>query len=435
MQAGKAVSGFEAGRIVVPRRRTFESQRAERKGVHWPVALFLIALVIPWVFYIGSLRLSVYRLVLLLTFLPCLIRWIAGKAGRIRIADIALLLYLFWVTLSFVVIHGWESSFQSAGIIILETMGPYLLARCYVRDAEDFYNVVRLLFRIVVALIPFAIIEFVSGVNVSRELFAIVLPTLTDAMPTRLGLTRVQSMFDHPILFGVFTGSIFALVHLVLGYRRDTVQRFSMTAIVGATSMLSVSSGPLTALVTQGFLLFWNALLSAFRFRWILLIALVTFTSLAIELVANRSLLDIVVTHFLFDPGSYWFRKVIWTYGTASALNHPLFGTGLGDWERPPWMSPSIDNFWLLQAVHNGLPAAFLILLAFGSIFLAVGLKKGLDDKLDNYRTGFLIAMTGFFQVGWTVAFWDAAYVLFVFLMGSGVWILDVETKKKSPCS
>ncbi len=435
MQAGKAVSGFEAGRIVVPRRRTFESQRAQRKGVHWPVALFLIALVIPWVFYIGSLRLSVYRLVLLLTFLPCLIRWIGGKAGRIRIADIALLLYLFWVTLSFVVIHGWESSFQSAGIIILETMGPYLLARCYVRDAEDFYNVVRLLFRIVVALIPFAIIEFVSGVNVSRELFAIVLPTLTDAMPTRLGLTRVQSMFDHPILFGVFTGSIFALVHLVLGYRRDTVQRFSMTAIVGATSMLSVSSGPLTALVTQGFLLFWNALLSAFRFRWILLIALVTFTSLAIELVANRSLLDIVVTHFLFDPGSYWFRKVIWTYGTASALNHPLFGTGLGDWERPPWMSPSIDNFWLLQAVHNGLPAAFLILLAFGSIFLAVGLKKGLDDKLDNYRTGFLIAMTGFFQVGWTVAFWDAAYVLFVFLMGSGVWILDVETKKKSPCS
>jgi len=435
MQAGKAVSGFEAGRIVAPRRRTFESQRAQRKGVHWPVALFLIALVIPWVFYIGSLRLSVYRLVLLLTFLPCLIRWIAGKAGRIRIADIALLLYLFWVTLSFVVIHGWESSFQSAGIIILETMGPYLLARCYVRDAEDFYNVVRLLFRIVVALIPFAIIEFVSGVNVSREIFAIVLPTLTDAMPTRLGLTRVQSMFDHPILFGVFTGSIFALVHLVLGYRRDTVQRLSMTAIVGATSMLSVSSGPLTALVTQGFLLFWNALLSAFRFRWILLIALVTFTSLAIELVANRSLLDIVVTHFLFDPGSYWFRKVIWTYGTASALNHPLFGTGLGDWERPPWMSPSIDNFWLLQAVHNGLPAAFLILLAFGSIFLAVGLKKGLDDKLDNYRTGFLIAMTGFFQVGWTVAFWDAAYVLFVFLMGSGVWILDVETKKKSPCS
>lgn len=435
MQAGKVISSFQTSGIVVPRRRIFESRRAKRKGVHWPVALFLIALVIPWVFYFGSLRLSVYRLVLLLMFLPCLVMWIAGKAGRIRIADIALLLYSFWVTLSLVVLHGWESSVPTVGIVLLETIGPYLLARCYIRDAEDFHNVVQLLFRIVVALLPFAILEFVSGVNISRELFAIVLPTFTDAMPTRLGLTRVQSMFDHPILFGLFTGSIFALVHLVLGYQKTFFQRFFMTGIVGATSMLSVSSGPLIALVTQGFLLFWNGLLGAIRFRWILLIALVAFISLAIELAANRSLLDIVVTYFLFDPGSYWFRKVIWTYGTASALNHPVFGTGLGAWDRPQWMAPSIDNFWLLQAVHNGLPAAFLILLVFCSIFLAVSFKKGLDDKLINYRTGFLIAMTGYFLVGWTVAFWDAAYVLFVFLMGSGVWMLDVETKTKAPFS
>jgi hypothetical protein len=38
--------------------------------------------------------------------------------------------------------------------------------------------------------------------------------------------------------------------------------------------------------------------------------------------------------------------------------------------------------------------------------------------------------MTGFFLVGWTVAFWDAAYVLFLFLLGSGVWILDAETER-----
>src|SRR6266446_4284100 len=160
MQGGNAVSGVQASGIVVPRRRIFESQRAKRKGVHWPVALFLIALVIPWVFYFGWLRLSIYRLVLLLMFLPCLVMWIAGKAGRIRIADIALLLYSFWVTLSLVVIHGWESSVQSVGIVLLETIGPYLLARCYVRDAEDFHNVVQLLFRIVVALLPLAILEF-----------------------------------------------------------------------------------------------------------------------------------------------------------------------------------------------------------------------------------------------------------------------------------
>ena len=432
MQADKVGSGFQASGFLVPPQRILESSRAKRKRVHWPVALFLIALVVPWVFYFGSLRMSVYRIVLLLMILPCLALWLAGKAGRMRIADIALLLYSFWAALSLTVIHGFESSFQSSGIVFIETVGPYMLARCYIRDADDFYNMVQLLFRIVVLLLPFAIFEFVSGENISRELFALILPTFTDAMPPRMELTRVQSVFDHPILFGVFTGSILALVYLVLGFRRDFVSRCFMTGIVGATSMLSVSSGPLSALVTQAFLLCWNGLLGTMRFRWKFLIALAAFVSLAIELVANRSTLDILVSYFLFDPGSYWFRKLIWLYGTESVSNHPLFGTGLGEWERPAWMGASIDNFWLFHAVRYGLPAAVLMPLAFFSIFLAVSFKKGLDAKLAEYRTGFLITMTAFFLVAWTVHFWDAAYVVFLFLMGSGVWMLDVKPKHGS---
>jgi len=312
-------------------------------------------------------------------------------------------------------------------------LGPYLLARCYIRDADDFYNVIQLMFRIVVfLLLPFGILEFVSGQNISRDMFAMILPTFTEAMPLRSGLTRVQSVFDHPILYGVVTGSIFALVHLVLGYQKDSFRRFFMTGIVGATSMLSVSSGPLTALVAQGGLLCWNGLLGGVRSRWIILIGLFAFISLFVELVANRSLLDIVVSYFMFDPVSYWFRKMIWDYGTASVLNNPLLGTGFGEWKRPEWMGSSIDNFWLLHAVRYGLPAAFLMPLAFFSIFAAVSFKKGLDAKLAEYRTGFLITMTAFFIVAWTVHFWDAAYVVFLFLMGSGVWILDVNPKERS---
>ena len=196
--------------------------------------------------------------------------------------------------------------------------------------------------------------------------------------------------------------------------------------------MLSVSSGPLTALVAQGFLLCWNSLLGAVRSRWIILIGLFAFISLLAELVANRSLLDIVVSYFMFDPVSYWFRKMIWDYGTASVLNNPLLGTGFGEWKRPEWMGSSIDNFWLLHAVRYGLPAALLMPLAFFSIFAAVSFKKGLDAKLAEYRTGFLITMAAFFIVAWTVHFWDAAYVVFLFLMGSGVWMLDVSPKERS---
>ena len=96
--------------------------------------------------------------------------------------------------------------------------------------------------------------------------------------------------------------------------------------------------------------------------------------------------------YLALDDQSYWFRTLIWHYGSASALNHPLFGVGMNDWERPEWMPASIDNVWLFLAVHYGLPAAFLLLLALLLIFLRVGFKKGLDNKVTVYRTAFMIA-------------------------------------------
>jgi len=93
---------------------------------------------------------------------------------------------------------------------------------------------------------------------------------------------------------------------------------------------------------------------------------------------------------------------------------------------------PSIDNFWLVLAIRAGLPAPILLLLAILSIFLTLGFKKGLDERTTEYRTAFLIVMTGIFLVGWTVHFWDTAYVVLLFLMGSGAWILDIETKERA---
>lgn len=402
-----------------------------QKKLRWPIFLFLVGLVWPCVFYIGPLRMSAYRIVLFVMILPCLGMLIAGKAGRIRIADVAVLLFSLWCMLSFTVNSGLASSFQTSGIIFIETVGPYLLARRYIRDSDDFYNVVQLLFRIVAFLLPFAILEFVSGRDVLRELFAAICPTWSMTAAPRLGLTRVQTVFDHPILFGVFTGSIFSLVHLVLGYQKPFFQRALKTGVVGTTTILSLSSGPVIAIVVQCLLLSWNSLLKGIKIRWKILIGLVAWIVLSIEVIANRSLPQLVSSYLAFDQQSYWFRTLIWYYGSASALRHPFFGVGSNAWERPLWMPSSIDNLWLLLAVRNGLPAPFFLLLALLSVFLAVGFKKGLDAKLATYRVAFLISMTALFMVAWTVDFWDATYALFLFLMGSGMWILDAEPKEK----
>jgi hypothetical protein len=428
--ANKFGSGFKANNPAAARQQGIESHRAKRKKASWPVFLFLLGLVWPCVIVVGPLRMSLYRIVLLAMLLPCLAMFISGRGGRIRLADITLLLFSFWCVLSLSVVNGIGPSAQTSGIVFLESVGPYLLARCFIRDADDFYNMIQLLFTLVLVLLPFAIVESVTGHNISRELFAMICPTVSGESPPRLGLTRVQSVFDHPILFGVCTGSIFALVHLVLGYKKSFVRRNLMTGAVATTVVLSLSAGPLIALIAQGLLLLWNSLLQDIKARWKILVGLVVVIALSIEIVANRSLPAIVSSYLSFDDGSYWYRMMIWDVGSASVQKYPLFGSGLNDWERPNWMIATIDNFWLFLAIRYGLPASILLLLALFSVFLAVGFKKDLDDKITAYRTGFLIAMTAFFLVGWTVAFWDAAYVLFLFLMGSGLWMLDVKTSE-----
>jgi hypothetical protein len=164
------------------------------------------------------------------------------------------------------------------------------------------------------------------------------------------------------------------------------------------------------------------------RLRWILLIGFIGWATVLGQMFANRPLTQILISNFVFEDGSYWFRELIWAYGSGAALKNPIFGVGFNEWERPDWMPSSIDNFWLLYAVRHGVPAACLLLLAFLVIFLTVAFKRGLSKKTSDYRTGFLITMAAFYFVAWTVAFWNATYVLFLFLMGSGIWILNTET-------
>ena len=416
-----------------PWRRNVESRRVQRKKTFWPVLLFLIALLVPWAIFIGPLRLSVYRFVLLVMIVPCLVMWMTGKAGRIKTVDVLLLLFSFWCTLSLVVVHGLENSVQTWGIGLLETIGPYLLARCYIRDADDYFNLIQFQFRLVLLSLPFAFVEFITGHDIWRDLFAAILPVHVDqGMPARGGLTRVQMGFDHPILFGMCIASILAPVHLVLGYRKDFVQSSFRSAIVGAVAFMSLSAGPLVSIVVQTFFLSCNSLLRAIKMTWQILIGLFVLIALALQMVAQRSLLDIAVGFLVFEPGSYWYRRLIWDYGVASVWNHPLYGIGLGAWQRGATMSSSIDNFWLLLAIKFGLPASCLLLLTLLSIFLALGFKKSLGDKMRAYRAAFLISMTAFFLVGWTVHFWDAGYVLFTFAMGSGIWMLDVKPEERA---
>ncbi|TKT80271.1 hypothetical protein [Aquamicrobium sp. LC103] len=392
-----------------------------------PVFLFFVSILFPWIIMLGPIRLSGYRMVLLATILPCLVMWLSGKVGRIRVADIAMLFYCLWCGLAIAVVHGPGYAVEPAAIIFLEAFGSYLLARCFIRNADDFRNMVALFFLIIACLLPFALVETLTGRNIALEIVRAIYPTFPDhPMEPRWGLRRVQTVFDHAILFGVVCSSAFALTHLVLGYGQSLARRWFKSGIVFLAAFTSLSSGPLSGLVAQSLLLGWNWVLSGYPGRWRLLLTTAAGMAIFIELFSNRSLPAIFISYFAFNEGSGQYRLLIWTFGSESVMNHPLFGVGFNRWDRPDWMSSSIDMFWLVDAIRHGLPAGLLIGLAFFAVLVPAALKRGLDERLQAYRTGYLIAMTGLFMVGWTVYFWNSTYVIFMFLVGAGVWFLDL---------
>jgi hypothetical protein len=360
--------------------------------------------------------------------------WLSGKAGPIRLTDILLILFSVWCSISLIVVEGISASIEPVGVHFLETMGAYLLARCYIRSADDFYKMVAVLFKAIAVIFPFAVIESTLKWSLAHDLFASVMRSHPSFdMDPRWGLKRAQVVFEHPILFGVTTGGMFALVHVVLGYQKSLVQRLLKSGLVAATAFFSLSAGPLAALLFQAFLLMWNWALGKFTARWKILWGFFACIYLIVAVGSNQTVAAFFIGNFSFDKQSSYFRILIWNFGSQSVMNHPLFGVALGEWDRPEWMPPSIDMFWLIYAIRHGLAAGILLFLAFASACFALAFKQGLDNKQDAYRKAYLITMAGFFLVGWTVFFWNATYVLFLFLLGSGFWLLEVQAEKPRP--
>ena len=415
------------------RRRERSANQSVRTALPLPVAIFLIGLITPWIIPLGSLNLSVYRIVLLIMLLPCLVMWLRGKAGPIRLADIGVILFSFWASIGLAIVHGLEPMVEAIGINNVETVGAYMLARCYIRTERDFYSMVQLACKLVLILLPFSVYEWITGGKPLLTIFAWVFPTPEITMMTpRWGLWRVQGPFGHSIVYGLFCGSLVALAYSVLGYGKRALARWKQPAVISLATFVSMSSAPIAGMVLQFMLISWNSLFRRFEWRWKIVWAIALIAYLVVEFGSNQTPVKLYISYFTFDPQTGWYRLLIWEYGSAAVANHPWFGIGFGEWARQSWMGDSVDNFWLEIAMRHGIPAVIFIFGACMAVILRTAFKQGLDDKVDAYRTAYVICMAVSLLVGSTVHFWGALYAWFMFMLGSGLWILDVKIEGQS---
>ncbi len=365
----------------------------------------------------GGLRLSGYRILLILLFPMLVMRVFATRQPGPRIVDWLVLVNGAWAFTALTVHHGINRGIEAGGIYIVELVGAYCIARAYVRTPAAYMAVVRCVFLILAVLLPLALIESFTGVHVMRQLFAA--GGFSAPMDKRFGLERAFGPFDHPILFGVFAGSAIAMIWYAYGDRKPSspggIMRTGVAAVAAATSL---SSGAIAATMIQLGLSLWERLTRRMPGRWVVLGICSIVGYFAIDLVSNRSGIRVLLSYLTFSPATAYNRLIIWDWGfNHNVLVHPVFGIGQNVWVRPEWMhSTSMDNFWLVQMVTYGVPA-FLALAAAVIVSLACVPKNAHPDAA-RLRKGWAISMVGLIIAGCTVHFWNHSFVWFCFLLG-----------------
>lgn len=401
------------------------------KGTPLLGVLFILFVLLPTdiSFMVGEFRLTVYRVMLLLTLIPCAGMVFAGRRGRILPSDWLMLVYASWAVLALGIHHGFDVAYKTGGIFVVEAIGPYLLARTIFRRPEQVRSLAALLTLIVLILLAFSIPEAITGRHFLREFFAGLQGRgFSSRIDTRYGFHRAYGPFDHPILFGVFCASVFGLSWGALT-RSDSIApgRFIRSSAVVLTAMTSLSAGAMAALMTQFVIAGWERVTRSVPKRWLVLTGGFVFCYTAVDVLSNRTGMHVMLSYLTFSPGTAYGRMTIWTYGKAEVLRNPLFGIGLNDWVRPAWMlSGSVDNFWLLNAMRYGLPSGLAVLVASVLMVAAIGRTIPrhplLVDRL--LRFGWITSMIGLMVSAFTVHYWNSSFVYFTFFLGTGACLI-----------
>lgn len=392
--------------------------------------LFLISLCIPVQLHFGGIRLSPYRVIILTAIIPIIIRLFSQAGFRWKLADTFIILFVIWTSISHIYTG---SSIETAAIFDIEVLGSYFIGRLFVSNLATFVGMVRVFYILVAVSLPFAVYEALRA----DPIVLTILNKFLNALPnvpheTRLGLDRVQYVFDHPILYGLFCATAFSLTI----YCRKLLQTEKMDLfggmVVGLATFLSLSSGAIVCVAFQVGLLIWDAALNKAEFRWKLFVALGGFFYLAIELGSNRTVPEILIPYVSLNPGTAWTRIAVNEAAMEVIGMNPWFGYGLKPW-HPRWPAPtgSIDNFWMVIAFRHGVPSIVLLLLSVIFVAVTVATARHGDKRIGLCQTAMVITIASFSASVFTVHIWNAAFAMFFFLLGSGMWVASHQTASR----
>ncbi|MEO0369814.1 MAG: O-antigen ligase family protein [Pseudomonadota bacterium] len=404
---------------------------APSKMARLMLLMFMLGMVLPVWIRVGPLLLMPHRIVLLLTFVPMFFLLVSGRAGRLQIFDFLMLASALWAVLALTVgvVPEGGSLIEQVGIYMLESFGAYMLARVAIRSAADFIYFAKLFFLALLVLVPFGVVEAITHRAIMLELIPMG-PSINHQLP-RWGLRRAQTVFSHPILFGLFCSAGLGLMFYVM---RSSLTRFSGAVLAAVGTFVSLSTGALISGVVQGVFMAWDRVMRRVPRRWLIFSILFAMLYVAIDLLSNRTPFHVLVTYASFNSGNAYNRILIWRFGMENVWANPMFGLGanIDQWARPSWMSSSADNFWLLHTMRFGIPSFLFLAVALFYIIRRAALAPLTDPRAIACRAGWLIAIGGMIITGGTVHYWHAVMAFVMFFFGAGVWIIEAGERARN---
>lgn len=405
--------------------------KASNAALPMMVSVFILATCTPIYFNLGSLALTPARVVMILLFIPVMLKFVSGAAGKWYFADKMMFAYSVWIAISLLAYDG-ASMIQYIGITIIETMTPYFLARTMIRNREQYNAFLKFMLVIIVCMAGLAAVEATTGIPIVNRILDIpfrVYQQVPDSYEKRLGMMRAQATFLHPILFGVVMALF--LAPFIFMPRKDAPGGrggFLYALPAALACFFSLSTGAWLAMNVQLGLMLWGRMMRENVSRWKILMILTVIGYVVVDLISNRTPFEVFISYMALNSHTAYWRVLIFMFGMDNVWANPFFGIGLGDWVRPSWMfSASVDNFWLLNAMRYGIPGFLLISAMFLGVILAMARARIADEFLRNQRNAIIFAIIGCALSLCTVHIWSTTLYMVMFFIGTGMWMADID--------
>lgn len=404
--------------------QTLSSQRSAL----FPLAVITItAMLVPIVFYIGGLLMTPLRFLYLFTVPYLVIRWIKGDFGRLIVPDYAMMFFVTWMTLA-MGIHHPKSVITFAGSNVLLILGGYLTARGAIRSTTDFLALTRFLAFVTILLLPLGAYEAVLHKASPILIFLNDLPGVSSYRDSdyccRLNLNRAQTVFTHPIHFGLFCSMAFSLYFFGMTNHVSFAQRFIVACLIAAAAFMSVSSGAVLVIGLQAIIIMYGVMLHNQPWQWRTLTKIAVVGYAFLELMTTKIAFIAVAGKLAFDSTNVWLRETIYNVGMDQIARTPIFGFGVNRLPLPHWMSGSLDNYWLATGVQYGLPTMVsCLVLFFWPMFRAGGKRFRKGSDLYYVRVSWTILLVGLALSLATVYVWDTVQSMIYLMLGSGMFL------------